>query len=189
MTRTNHGALLIDGASHDHILAWLYQHYPSHQPLPLLLETPYAVLQDLGPILIDAPRHSPLYDGWNSGVIELRYGVWLETRLPTDQLFHSLQQRLQVRSPDSRTFWLRLGDARPLLRAWKAGAQWPQGFWHGIGALWMHDEQGPIRTWRNEQPELDLVTLSDTFTAHITLGWPLLDALTQEPEPSQETDR
>ncbi|QNH76599.1 DUF4123 domain-containing protein [Pseudomonas protegens] len=189
MNPTHHGALLLDGASQDHILAWLYQHYPSHQPLPLLLETPYAALQESGPILLDAPRHSPLYEGWSSGVTELRHGLWLEARLPAEQLFHCLQRRLQVRSPDSRKFWLRLGDARPLLRAWKAGVEWPRGFWHGIDVLWMRHAQGPIPTWRNHQPELDLVTASDSFDAHITLSWPLLGALTEEPEPSQETDQ
>lgn len=190
MTQDNFqgGALLMDGASHEHILAWLYQCYPSHQPLPLLLNTPYAALKEDGPILVDAPRQSPLHSAWTAGVAELRHAVWLETRLPTEQLFKSLQRRLQIRAPDGRTFWLRMGDARPLFHAWKADALWPPGFWHGVSVIWMQGGHGPLRTWYNEQPEFDLLPASESADALAILSWPLLEALTQDTEPSAEIE-
>lgn len=182
----NGGALLIDGASRDHLLAWLYQNYPSHQPLPLLFETPYAALMETAPILIDAPRNCALHNDWNQGVETLRNAVWLQTRLPTDQLFKILQRRLRVRSPDGREFWLRMADARPLLQAWKANAVWPPGFWHGIDSLWLQDTNGPVLAWHNDQPELDSVAVAPALEAPTVLDWPLLEALTLETDRPEE---
>jgi hypothetical protein len=53
---STNGAILIDGTAIENVLAWLYQSYPDHQPRPLLLDTPYEALMEIGPILLDAPQ-------------------------------------------------------------------------------------------------------------------------------------
>lgn len=181
----NGGAILIDGASQDQMLAWLYQNYPSHQPLPLLLGTPYEGLMELAPILVDAPRNSPLYYGWSNAVGPLKNAVWLQTCVPTDQLFSIVQRRLRVRSPDGRQFWLRLADARPLLLAWRAQVTWPEGFWHGISGIWLLDNERPVLAWQNHAPEIDSVSVACAFEDPALFGWPLLEALTLEPENTE----
>lgn len=184
---TTSGALLIDGATIENVLAWLYQHYPDHQPRPLLLETPYEALMDIGPILLDAPEGSALHRDWTGGIADLQQGIWLETILPIDQLFSSLQRRLRIHSPDGREFWLRIADARPLHLAWKTGATWPTGFWHGVSCLWLRNERGVIRTWINDTPEHDCAPRDNGLEAQVVLDWPLLEALTQDMDSSKET--
>jgi hypothetical protein len=184
---TTNGVLLIDGAQIENALAWLYQHYPDHQPQPLLLETPYEALMEIGPILLDAPSGSALQRDWAGGVGGLQHGIWLETTQPVNQLFSSLQRRLRIHSPDGREFWLRIADARPLRLVWKAGATWPAGFWHGVSCLWLRNEQGPIKAWINDTPELDCAPRENGLNAQVVLDWPLLEALTQDMDSTKET--
>jgi hypothetical protein len=181
------GAILIDGAAIENVLAWLYQHYPDHQPRPLLLDTPYEALMEIGPILLDAPSGSALQRDWTAGLADLQHSIWLETTLPIEQVFSSLQRRLRVHAPDGREFWLRLADARPLRLAWKAGATWPPGFWHGISGLWLRNERDPIKTWINDTPELDCAPRENGLKAQVILDWPLLEALTQDMDSLEET--
>ncbi|MCJ8170470.1 DUF4123 domain-containing protein [Atopomonas sediminilitoris] len=180
-------AMLIDGTAIENVLPWLYQHYPEHQPRPLLLETPYEALMDIGPILLGAPAGSALHRDWAAGLAELQQGLWLETTLPIDQLCASLQRRLRIHSPDGREFWLRLADARPLRLAWKAGATWPPGFWHGISGVWLRNEQGPLKAWGNDAPDLDCAPHENGLKAQVVLDWPLLEALTQDMDSTKET--
>lgn len=183
---STNGAILIDGAAVENVLPWLYQSYPEHQPRPLLLGTAYEALMDIGPILLDAPSGSALQRDWAGGVAELQHGIWLETTLPIDQLFSSLQRRLRIHSPDGREFWLRIADARPLRLAWKSGATWPAGFWHGASCLWLRSEQGPIKAWVNDTPELDCAPHEIGLKAQVVLDWPLLEALTQDMDSTKE---
>lgn len=173
------GAILIDGAGLDNACAWLYENYPAHQPRPLLFDTDYAPLMNLGPILLDASQGSALYLDWSQGAEVLQHSVWLETIQPVDQVFSILQQRLQVSSPDGRTFWLRMADACALKKALDVGAKWPAGFWYGVASVWLLDGSKPIRAWVNEEPEFDCISRADSASNRIGLDWPLLEALTQ----------
>ncbi|KKN94044.1 hypothetical protein LCGC14_0193080 [marine sediment metagenome] len=180
------GAILIDGAGLDNAFGWLYKNYPSHQPRPLLFDIPYVSLMHLGPILIDASEGSALYLAWTQGAEGLRNSVWLETIQPIDQIFSSLQQRLQVRSPDGRTLWLRMADARPLRKAWEVGAEWPAGFWYGISSVWLLSDGEPRLAWINEEPGLDCAPRADSANKQIMLDWPLLEALAQGTDNLEE---
>lgn len=181
-----YGAVLIDGAAFNNALAWLYQNYPSHQPHPLLAATPYQALKAVGPILIDAPTGSALQRDWFAGAGHMRDAVWMEAEVPIKQLSAALQRRLRIFSPDRREFWLRLADARPLRHAWKAGAQWPEGFWHGISSVWLHGN-GPAQAWFNKDSKLDCAPRKQGLKAQLTLDWPLLEALTQDVTPENVT--
>lgn len=173
------GFLLFDGASHTQALAWLCQTFPEHSPRPLLQGTAYEALAELGPILLEADAGSTLHDAWSQGREELLNAVWLKSDVPLPDLRDALQRRLRILSPDGREFWLRLADGRPLLNAWRARAQWPDGFWCGVQEVWLRDHDAPVLTWRNAHPELDTTRPQDTLDAQITLGWPLLETLAQ----------
>lgn len=180
------GAVLIDGAQFDQALVWLYQQYSSHQPMPLLSTTPYAPLAEVGPILLEAPLGSPLHRDWWRGDEAFQHAVWLDIELPIGQVFTSLQRRLRVRSPDGREFWLRMADARPLRHAWLAGANWPDGFWHGVRGLWLRHDSAAVCAWHNPAPEWDCVPTGIGSNAQATLDWPLLEALTTDMDSPQE---
>lgn len=183
---TSAGFLLFDGASHKQALAWLCQTFPEHSPMPLFLGTPYEALADLGPILLDAAEGSALHSAWYRGSPELQSAVWLNSNLALHDLYASLQRRLRVRAPDGREFWLRLADAKPLAQAWRAAAQWPQGFWYGVREVWLRDNDIPQRAWHNSSPEQDNTVASDTLDAQIILDWPLLEALAHSKPALQE---
>ncbi|WP_339458219.1 DUF4123 domain-containing protein [Pseudomonas sp. EA_105y_Pfl2_R69] len=185
---TTTGALLFDGASHKQAEMWLRQTFTNHWLRPLLNGTPYELLADIGPILVEAEHGSDLHNAWAQGDAGLEHAVWLATNLPFDQLFNSLQRRLRILSPDGREFWLRLADARPLHMAWQAQSQWPQGFWHGVTEVWLPTPNGPLQTWSNPSPEFDCTTVTQSINAQITLDWPLLEALTHDKDSTPEID-
>lgn len=182
----NNGALLFDGASRRQALVWLCRTYPEHALRPLLHGTPYAPLAEIGPILLEAEQGSPLHSAWCQGAAGLRHAVWLKTETKLDDLHASLKRRLRILSPDGREFWLRLADARPLLKLWQAGLQWPPGFWHGVAEIWLQNQDGPFQAWRNPSPERDGTTATQAIDAQITLDWPLLEALAQAGEGTPE---
>ncbi|MBE7374636.1 DUF4123 domain-containing protein [Pseudomonas lopnurensis] len=183
---TGTGFLLFDGASHKQALAWLCQTFPGHSPRPLLSGTPYSPLAEIGPILLNADAGSPLHEAWYRGRSELRHAVWLKSDFALHELRDALQRRLRILSPDGRKFWLRLADARPLLDAWRANAQWPAGFWHGVRDIWLHDEDVPLLAWSNPPPERDDSGASEPLDARFTLDWPLLEALAHSETTLQE---
>lgn len=183
---TDAGFLLFDGASHKQALAWLCQTFPEHGARPLLLDTAYASLADIGPILLEADGGSALRNAWCQGVPELRHAVWLKSDFALHDLRDTLRRRLRIFSPDGREFWLRLADGRPLLNAWRKNSQWPSGFWHGVHEIWLHDGEAPLLAWRNPSPEQDETVASDTLDAQITLDWPLLEALAHSETTLQE---
>ena len=131
------GFLLIEGACLGAARTWFRQHYPSHQAVSLLINTPYVAIADAGPFLLEAPPGSPLRLDWWQGDSILGRGVWLSTRLSPAKLLISLQRRLKVHGAHGHEYWLRLGDAGALLRAWEARAPWPTGFWHGVDSVWL----------------------------------------------------
>lgn len=180
------GFLLFDGASRKQALAWLCQTFPEHSPLPLLLGTPYSSLAEIGPILLNANAGSALHDAWYQGGSELQHAVWLKSDFALHDLRATLQRRLRILSPDGREFWLRLADGRPLRNAWRADAQWPVGFWHGVREVWLHDGGTPLLAWSNPSPERDETIASEPLAAQITLDWPLLEALAHSETTLQE---
>lgn len=188
MTNINgrNGFLLMDGAHLEDAVVWLYQNYPSHQPMPLLLGTPYEPIAEAGPILLDAPMGSPAYQAWAHVEGNLSNGLWLQTQQSASQVFNTLQRRIRIYSPDRREFWLRLGDATPMRQAWLAGAIWPIGFWHGIDCVWVNHEGTAKRAWVNEKPKEDCAPNDSGINAQIVLTWPLLEALAPDTDTSQE---
>jgi len=184
MSQSSHGIVLLDGALFDDSVTWLYQTFPSHQPLPLLTGTPYEAIADAGTILLEAWQGSPLQQAWWRGDERLAdTTIWLETPLTAEQVFVHLQRRLRVQSPDHRSLWLRLGNGEALRHAWLAEAQWPTGFWHGVNSVWLHHQGTPRCAWSNEAPHLDC---TDTGANEVTLDWLLLQALAQESDNPQE---
>ncbi|MFL9814258.1 DUF4123 domain-containing protein [Stutzerimonas sp. VN223-3] len=182
---SGNGALLLDGARYESATAWLYQSFPSHQPLPLLVGTAYEPIADAGPILLNAPVGSPAYEAWKHGD-SIEDGVWLESDAPIDALQRILQNRLRICTPEHREFWLRLGDARPLYSAWQSGAKWPDGFWHRIQRIWLRHEHSTFCAWHNEHPEKNNVQADLGVAAQLTLDWPLLKALASQDDTAQE---
>lgn len=180
------GVLLFDGASRKRALVWLSKTYPEHSLSPLLYGTQFEALGDVGPILLDADEGSLLQKAWFQGSPDLQYAVWLKTEKGLPELYTSLRRRLRVYSPDGREFWLRLADSRPLLRASEAKVQWPEGFWHGVSEVWLQRHGRAFKAWENQTPEHDCTCSAEDINAQITLEWPLLEALAQESESSQE---
>ena len=181
------GALLIDGARYEDAFAWLYQNFPDQQPLPLLQGTPYEPIADAGPILLDAPVGSSIYEAWRSGQSILG-GVWLQSDAKASELSFILQRRLRIFTPERRELWLRLGDARPLYRAWQAEAQWPEGFWHKIHAVWLKHESRIVQAWGNEHPDKDSAPANTGLTAQLMLDWPLLEALASQDDTTLDVN-
>lgn len=179
------GAILLDGSRYENAMAWLYRNFPSHQPRPLLQGTIYEPIADAGPILLDAPIGSPAYDAWTHGK-DIKDGIWLESDAPAEELQHILRRRLRVLTPDGRELWLRLGDARPLYRAWQREAQWPEGFWHRIPRIWLHHKGATFCAWQNAHPDTDGAPANQGITAQLTLDWPLLEALATQDDTAQE---
>lgn len=181
------GAILLDGARYDNAMAWLYERYPSDQPLPLLAGTPYSPLADAGPILLPVAAGSSAFQAWWHGS-DFCSALWLESQLGVDELFRTLQRRVRIFAPDKREFWLRFADARPMRNAWLAGARWPEGFWHGIDSVWLHHEHVPICAWHNRTPHLDCAPADTSLSAQVTLDWPLLEALAHQDVATQEVE-
>lgn len=179
------GLILVDGAQYENVLAWLYEHYPSHQPLPLLFGTPYEPIAEAGPILLDAAIGTPAHRAWWRGA-DMVDGIWLETSANAEALMLVLQRRLRIHSPDGREFWLRFADAVPMRQAQLSNVQWPDGFWHLIDSVWLHHERTPICAWRNDHPQKDCAPLDSGVFAQATLDWPLLEALSGNDGPTQD---
>lgn len=172
------GALLMDGAAFDDAVQWIYREYTDVTPLLLLRGTDYDSIAEAGPILIGASIGSPIYRHWQAGTNAMADAVWLESRVPVQTLFSSLQRRLRVLAPDRREFWLRLGMAGPLRQAWKEHQQWPDGFWHGVDRVWLHHAGAVHCAWNNPSPERDCTRPTDNhLEAQVVLDWPLLQAL------------
>lgn len=179
------GFILLDGARYESATAWLYQRFPGHQPIPLLLGTAYEPIADAGAILLDAPAGSGAYEAWRYGG-EIKDALWLESNASMDELHRMLQRRLRIFTPQHRELWLRLADARPLYQAWLRGAQWPEGFWYRISRIWLHHEGTTVCAWQNEQPENDGAPAELGLVAQMTLDWRLLEALAAQDDTAQE---
>ncbi|KIH84940.1 DUF4123 domain-containing protein [Pseudomonas batumici] len=181
-TMNHPGFLLIEGTCFRAAKAWFRQHYPTHQPVSLLINTPYVAIADAGPFLLEALPGSPIRLDWWQGDSPLGRGVWLSSRLSPAKLLLSLQRRLKVQAPLGREYWLRLGDAGALLRTWELQTPWPTGFWHGIDSVWLHRHGTPLCAWQNSAPEQDAAPVNAGFEAQIVLPDALLCALSGESE-------
>jgi len=183
----NHpGFLLIEGTCLDTPRVWFRQHYPGHQAVSLLTNTPYTAIADVGPFLLEALPGSPMRLDWWHGNSILSRGVWLSSRLPPAKLFLSLQRRLKIHSSQGREYWLRLGDADALLRTWESHAPWPVGFWHGVDSVWLQHQGAPLCAWKNTDPEQDAAPTNVGFAAQIVLPDALLCALSGESEENAD---
>jgi len=174
------GCLLFDGARYPDAFAWLKRHWPEHKAFPLFSRSDYDTIADTGPILLAAPEGGSVHKAWRQGS-DFPDALWLDTDLAAEQLWLILQRRLRVISPDGTELWLRLGDALPPRHAWRAGAAWPEGFWHRITRVWALHEQQPVCLWHNPAPEQDAAPKDLGLTAQLTLDWPLLRALGANP--------
>lgn len=177
---TNTGALLFDGASRKRALIWLSQTYPGHSAYPLLYNTPYEAMGDVGPVVLNADEGSALHTDWLRGTPDLQHAVWLKTQISHNDLYASLRRRLRVLSPSGSEFWLRLADGRPMLRAWQAQIRWPDGFWYGVSEVWLHDGDEPFSAWKNETAEYDCTRATQDIQAQIVFDWSLLAALAKQ---------
>lgn len=172
------GFLFVDGLLIDPAMAWCFQYLPECEPpLPLLRGTAYDEIADLGPLLIPVRPGDQADRVWQQADNPLYLGVWLESRLDLLSMRAILQRRLQVRDPNGQPYWLRAYDARALARVRHAGLAFPQGFWHGIDAVWLPRQSGPFLAWANPAPDVDIAPRDLGIAPQITLDWPLLHAL------------
>lgn len=181
----NRGVLLVDGARYEEAFTWLYERYAEHSILPLLSGTDYEPIAEAGPILIDAPQGSTPHHAWRSGT-DMQSAIWLESERSAEELWAMLQRRLRILAPDGREYWLRIADAQPLYQAWSDGAQWPDGFWHGVERVWLLHQGNIFCAWHNRSPQHDAAPLNTGIDAQLTLDWPLLEALARTAETTQE---
>ncbi len=171
------GYLLVDGVPIEPALAWSYEHLPECGPLPLFYGTDYEVLIDQGPLLIPAKPGDSADRYWQQPDSLLRNAVWLESTLPPSRMRSIMQRRLQVYRPSGDAVWLRLYDSRPLLRAYRAGLAFPNGFWHGITSVWLPERTAPFAAWHSLESHDDIAPRDLGISPQIALDWPLLNAL------------
>ncbi|WP_443190163.1 DUF4123 domain-containing protein [Pseudomonas indica] len=172
------GYLFVDGLLIEPAMAWCFQYLPECQPpMPLLRGTAYDGMAELGPLLIPVRPGDQADHLWQQADGPLHSAVWLESRLDLFAMQTILLRRLQVRDPKGKPYWLRFYDAYALSRAHQAGLEFPRGFWHGIDAVWLPRDTGPILAWANPHPDDDAAPGDLGVAPQITLDWPLLQAL------------
>lgn len=172
------GFLFVDGLLIEPAMSWCFQYLPKCEPpLPLLRGTAYDGMVELGPLLIPVRPGAQAERLWQQADNPLHLAVWLESRLDLFAMQAILQRRLQVRAPGGQSYWLRAYDARALARVHQAGLAFPQGFWHGIDAVWLPRASAPFLAWANPAPDLDIAPRDLGVAPQITLDWPLLHAL------------
>lgn len=172
------GFLFVDGLLIDPAMAWCFQYLPECEPpLPLLRGTAYDGMADFGPLLIPVRPGDQADRVWQQVDSPLHHAVWLESRLDPFAMQPILRRRLQVRDPSGQPYWLRFYDARALSRTHHVGLEFPQGFWHGIDAVWLPRDTGPFLAWANPHPDDDAAPRDLDIAPQITLDWPLLQAL------------
>ncbi|WP_394236111.1 DUF4123 domain-containing protein [Pseudomonas anguilliseptica] len=171
------GFLLFDAAMQENTFAWCYQHLPECELIPLLNGTEYHALAEQGPVLLHTHAGSAAEQCWLHRKGPLEHAVWLECLQNEKALVSLLQQRIQVYAPSGQVLWLRLADARPLLRAAQAGASWPDSFWEGVNAIWLNNASGPFEAWHFPPVEAGRLKPSQGIAPLLTLDWPLLHAL------------
>ncbi|WP_150306083.1 DUF4123 domain-containing protein [Pseudomonas saliphila] len=182
------GYLLYDGCWVERALRWHYTNLPDHQPLPVLLDTDYHALAELGPVLIQASVGDAADLLWQGPGSPIRHGVWLESQLSPLAVLDFIQSRLQVSNAHRQDYWLRLADSRPLKRVFDSHNRWPDGFWDGIDAIWLNTDQGPSEAWRAPPERLDKIPNQKSLgriTSFFTLGQHLLDSLAGTDKESQ----
>ena len=172
----DNGFLLLDGAQYDDAFDWLNEHYGPDNPRPLLKGTAYEAIAGAGPFLLDASLGCASHAAWWGGH-DLQRGVWLASPESAQHLLQVLQRRLRILDEQQREFWLRLADGPVLDRARLAGAQWPAGFWSGVGSVWLRCDGVAVCAWTNEMPTRDCALADSGLAAQITLPDALLQAL------------
>lgn len=134
--------LLVDGVRYNEALARLYRRAEDIQIEPLYAGTPWQEVADLGPVLLEPNRHSPL---WNEVAEEPEWhtaAAVLTSDAPMAQLANHLRQFNQVTDTQGTTYLLRYAD--PLV-AW---------FWlKSFGAGTAIPILGPINQWQIMQPQ------------------------------------
>jgi hypothetical protein len=132
---------LFDGTLFPDCTRWLKRHGVSAQPIPALADGQYDALSAMGPQLIPMPVDSRLVELWEQRQEPMQTGSVLHVTCPEQVLVRWLRARSQVRIPDGRAVWLRLGDAAVLKRLLDNAAQVPAHFLAGLNRISFNTSQ------------------------------------------------
>ena len=144
------GVLLLDAALCEQGFRELYSIFQDHQLDPLLFQTPYQALAELGPVIVSNQHIQTLLSYWQAHWQEsvwLEHAVWLETTLSSDDVRKWLLARLQITSKSGLNYWMRWGDCRAISRTCLEHGHWPKAFWENIDKVRFFN-QGQAESWQ-----------------------------------------
>lgn len=127
--------LLVDGALFPDIKRWFYTQGATELPFAVLADGQYDALAMMGPLLMPLPEDSELAGLWEQGHEDLKTATVLRFNGSLQTLLQWLRARSQIRLPDGRIVWLRLGDATVVKCMLDNVSHTPASFWSGINGL------------------------------------------------------
>lgn len=133
--------LLVDGALFTEGTRWFDEHDAITKPIPVLADGHYDALSPMGPLLIPLVEDCGLARLWQQHHDRLQTGSIFHVTCPEQVLVHWLRARSQIRMPDGRVVWLRLGDAAILQRLLNS-AHVPAHFWVGVSGISLATTKG-----------------------------------------------
>lgn len=144
------GVLLLDAALCEQGFKELYSELKDHQLDPLLFQTPYQALVELGPVIVSNQHSQALWSFWQAHwqeAVWLEHAVWLDTSLSIEALREWLLSRLMIQSENGLDYWMRWGDSRAINRACLAHCYWPKKYWEHIDNI-RFLSQGKTAVWQ-----------------------------------------
>jgi len=127
--------LLVDGALFPDVTRWLDTHGVTEVPVAVLADGQYDALAMMGPLLIPLPKDNGLAGLWQQGHEDLQTATVVRFNGSVQTLVQWVRARSQIRLPDGRVVWLRLGDATIIKRMLENASDIPACFWWGINGL------------------------------------------------------
>lgn len=127
--------LLADGTLFPEGARWFYDNETVDAPHWAIADGQYDALSGMGPVLIPLPTDTGLARLWSSRHERLQRAVILHSSYPIAEMAGWLRARSQVRLPDGRVVWFRIGDAAVLKRMIHHAGHVPANFWQGVRAF------------------------------------------------------
>jgi hypothetical protein len=172
--------LLVDGALFPDIKRWLHAHGATELPVAVLADGQYDALAMMGPLLIPLSEDSELAGLWEQGHDNLKTSTILWFNGSCQTLLQWVRARSQIRLPDGRVVWLRLGDATVIKRMLDNVSHTPASFWSGISGLSL---AAPDGVYHYHQDDADIfreqLVLADLIEPRFHFDQGLVTALEQ----------
>jgi hypothetical protein len=171
--------LIVDGALFPDIKRWLYTHGTTELPVAVLADGQYDALEMMGPVLIPLPEDSQLAGLWEQRHEDLKTATVLRFNGSFQTLLEWLRARSQIRLPDGRVVWLRLGDATVIKRMLDNVSHTPGSFWSGISDLSLAAPDG-FYHYQHDNADMpgEPSVLADLVEPHFHFDQVLVTALT-----------